>query len=186
MFPSYHLAPFALISRVVNNLDSSLGGITLFSRFRHSRWICSPLVFRFHLPESLRSRPITVLRRYYELSDSCPSGSSVLLRDMNSDSLSGQVSPIHAHSLPDHCSLHTLDRPSKSFSHATPQRFEFLFRGYGFTIGWQARRSTPPNRVRHPTDWSFPFRCFPPRLTATQFRSGTGRRAFTWSGLSPF
>ena len=29
------------------------------------------------------------------------------------------------------------------------------------------------------TDWSFTSRCFPPRLTATQLRSVTGRRAFT-------
>ena len=31
-----------------------------------------------------------------------------------------------------------------------------------------------PNRVRHPTDWSFTSCCSPPRLTATQLRSVTG------------
>ena len=31
-----------------------------------------------------------------------------------------------------------------------------------------------PNRVRHPTDWSFTSCCFPPCLTATQLHSVTG------------
>ena len=38
---------------------------------------------------------------------------------------------------------------------------------------------TRPNRVRHPTDWSFTSGCSPPRLAATQLRSVTGRRAYT-------
>ncbi|MCX6354908.1 MAG: hypothetical protein NTZ78_08400 [Candidatus Aureabacteria bacterium] len=37
---------------------------------------------------------------------------------------------------------------------------------------------TRPNRVCHPSDWSFTSCCFPPRLAATQLHSVTGRRAY--------
>ena len=37
----------------------------------------------------------------------------------------------------------------------------------------QARRSSPPNRVRPPTDRPFALDCSPPRLTATQLPSAT-------------
>ena len=37
----------------------------------------------------------------------------------------------------------------------------------------QARRSSPPNRVRYPTDQQFASGCSPPRLTATQLPSTT-------------
>ena len=42
-----------------------------------------------------------------------------------------------------------------------------------------------PNRVRLPVDWSLASGCSPPRLTATQFPSATGRRAYAWRGLTP-
>src|SRR6266403_3113135 len=45
--------------------------------------------------------------------------------------------------------------------------------GEGFAINEQARRNTPPNRVRHPTGCPFASGCFPPRLTATQLPSAT-------------
>ena len=38
----------------------------------------------------------------------------------------------------------------------------------------QARRNTPPNRVRSPTDRKFASGCSPPRLTAAQLPSATG------------
>jgi hypothetical protein len=41
----------------------------------------------------------------------------------------------------------------------------------------QARHDDRPNRVRHPTDWSFTFRCSPPPLAGTQFRSVTGPKS---------
>ena len=44
----------------------------------------------------------------------------------------------------------------------------------GFTMSEQARRHTPPNRVRHPTDRQFASGCSPPRLAATQLPSATG------------
>jgi len=37
----------------------------------------------------------------------------------------------------------------------------------------QARRSSPPNRVRYPTDRQFALGCSPPRLAATQLPSAT-------------
>ena len=42
-----------------------------------------------------------------------------------------------------------------------------------FAMNEQARRSSPPNRVRHPTDRQFASGCSPPRLTATQLPSAT-------------
>src|SRR4029450_7150246 len=43
----------------------------------------------------------------------------------------------------------------------------------GFTTLVQARRRTPPNQVRHPTDRQFASGCSPPRLAATQLPSAT-------------
>jgi len=37
----------------------------------------------------------------------------------------------------------------------------------------QARRSSPPNRVRSPTDQQFALGCSPPRLATTQLPSAT-------------
>jgi len=42
-----------------------------------------------------------------------------------------------------------------------------------FALESQARRSSPPNRVRYPTDQQFASGCFPPRLAATQLPSAT-------------
>jgi hypothetical protein len=43
----------------------------------------------------------------------------------------------------------------------------------GFTLRSQARRMHPAESRLFPTDCPFPFRCSPPRLAATQLRSGT-------------
>ena len=43
----------------------------------------------------------------------------------------------------------------------------------GFALVSQARRSSPPNRVRYPTDQQFASGCSPPRLAATQLPSAT-------------
>src|SRR5436190_1380198 len=42
-----------------------------------------------------------------------------------------------------------------------------------FAMYEQARRSSPPNRVRYPTDQQFALGCSPPRLAATQLPSAT-------------
>ena len=44
----------------------------------------------------------------------------------------------------------------------------------GFAIHVQARRNTPPNQVRHPTDRQFASGCSPPSLATTQLPSATG------------
>ena len=43
-----------------------------------------------------------------------------------------------------------------------------------FAMNEQARRHTPPNRVRYPADRQFASSCSPPRLAATQLPSATG------------
>jgi len=42
-----------------------------------------------------------------------------------------------------------------------------------FALHEQARRSSPPNRVRSPTDQQFALGCSPPRLRTTQLPSAT-------------
>jgi len=42
-----------------------------------------------------------------------------------------------------------------------------------FAMNEQARRSSPPNRVRYPTDQQFASGCSPPRLSTTQLPSAT-------------
>jgi len=49
----------------------------------------------------------------------------------------------------------------------------------GFANAREARQKQRPNRVRHPTDQTFTSSCSPPRLTATQLLSVTGRSAYT-------
>jgi len=60
-----------------------------------------------------------------------------------------------------------------------------LSAGLGFAVGQPTRRHARPNRVRHPTDRWFTSGCSPPRLTAMQLPSVTGRRAHAWRGLAP-
>ena len=43
-----------------------------------------------------------------------------------------------------------------------------------FAMNEQARRHTPPNRVRHPADRQFASGCSPPRLATTQLPSASG------------
>ncbi len=51
----------------------------------------------------------------------------------------------------------------------------------------EGRLARQPGRIEFTfvADWPFAFRCSPPRLTATQFRSTTGRRTSTRRGLAP-
>src|SRR5258705_13335719 len=48
-----------------------------------------------------------------------------------------------------------------------------------FAMNEQARRSSPPNRVRHPTDRQFTSGCSPPRLATTQLPSASEFVAFS-------
>ena len=102
-------------------------------------------------------------------------------------SAAGQVSLIHVRGLPDHSVSNHLARPRRRFDTLPFQRDGSpAFRqvqASPFTRGLAGHAR--PNRVRHPTDWSFTSCCFPPCLAAAQLQSVTGRRAHTWSGLAP-
>ena len=141
---------------------------------------------RIPLPAPLRSTPVTALRRYYERSDSCAGGSSALA-SMNTVLTPAQVSlrPVprrHDHSVSTH-----LTCPRRRFrtlplsARRSPRRRRLRLRLSPAGSSRHAR----PNRVRHPTDWSFTSGCSPPRLAATQLPLVTGRRAYAWRGLAP-
>ena len=93
--------------------------------------------------------------RYYEDSDSCsahpPRRSPHLLR---------------------HTFLSFRLQPRRLPGHRLPPRQRDQ-RVSDFAMNEQARRSSPPNRVRHPTDRPFASGCSPPRLAATQLPSAT-------------
>lgn len=54
-----------------------------------------------------------------------------------------------------------------------------------FTIHSQVRHVIWPNQVHFITDWLFIFSCSPPRLTATQLLSITGKQHLATEGLAP-
>ncbi len=133
------------------------GGVrlsNLFSPFRHCHWF----VFHWSVRHvstflcSLRSTPVTEFHRYY--------GHCGLLCGWLFAGEADEHQLVTRTGLPDSRAwpsgsfrLHTPDRPRSSLSHATPQRDRFpAAAGRGFAIDWQARRSTRPYRVRHPTD----------------------------------
>ena len=130
----------------------------------------------FHLPGTLRSPGITRLQRYYGSSDSCPVQSP------------RQVSLLHAPNLP------VVPAPTTP---CRPVRFEFAFcvqvqttragsapvpiTNVVTTVALRLRTSLAgsPRQIGRieftcVPDQPFAFRCSPPRLAATQFRSATG------------
>ena len=102
-----------------------------------------------------RSSQRVTSQRYYEDSDSC----AAHLR---------RRSP----RLPRHTFLSFRLQPRGLPGHRLPPRQRDQ-RVSDFAMNEQARRSSPPNRVRHPTDRHFASGCSPPRLTATQLPSAT-------------
>jgi len=121
-----------------------------------------------HLPISLPSErfcfPLlqrVTSQRYYEDSDSCsahpPRRSPHLLR---------------------HTFLSFRLQPRRLPDHRLPPR-QRVQRVSDFAMNEQARRSSPPNRVRHPTDRQFASGCSPPRLAATQLPSASEFVAFS-------
>jgi len=155
---------------------------------RHSRWLalCRLEPDPSTSLRSLRSRPITALPSYYGRSDSCPRGSSSLPGEGVAASRNEQVSLIHVPGLPiipsptTRCSLGVaLSRyPSaRRASHwygsglhlslagspAAPGRIEFVI----------LRTDRSPPAALHLASW---------RRSCSRF---TGRRAYTWRGLSP-
>ena len=121
-----------------------------------------------HLPISLPSErfcfPLlqrVTSQRYYEDSDSCsahpPRRSPHLLR---------------------HTFLSFRLQPRRLPGHRLSPR-QRVQRVSDFAMNEQARRSSPPNRVRYPTDRQFASGCSPPRLATTQLPSASEFVAFS-------
>ena len=117
---------------------------------------------RIHLPASLPSARLcfpllsrVTSHRYYEGSDSCTAHL-----------------PRRSPRLPRHTFLSFRLQPRGLPGHRLPPR-QRAQRVSDFAMNEQARRSSPPNRVRPPTDRQFASGCSPPRLTATQLPSAT-------------
>ena len=110
---------------------------------------------RFHCVLAL---PALAALRYYDGSDSCgPSPRAT--------GLPAYLATPSQHSAPSHVACLGIAL------HTTNQR---TGRVSDFALEEQARRHTPPNRVRHPADCQFASSCSPPRLAATQLPSATG------------
>ena len=136
----------------------------LFSPCGHCRRFCFPTSVRHastFLPP-FTPRPLQALHRYYEGSDSCPA----LLHRTGLPASRARPSD---HSISNH-----LTCPHRSFVTLLSSVSLPLSRVQTSPITSRLAGHVRPNRVRHPTDWSFTSRCFPPRLTATQFRSVKG------------
>ena len=65
-------------------------------------------------------------------------------------------------------------QPRSAPQHRFPRHCQRAGRFPDFAMNEQARRHTPPNRVRHPADCQFASSCSPPRLAATQLLSASG------------
>ena len=155
----------------------------------------SPVVFRpfqtsrLHLPAPLCSTGITRLQRYYGCSDSCAWMCVWLTQPGTYPLLAAtQVSPRHAHHLPGSPSPNTPPPPSIALSPVlSASQASRSSRVWASPFHrWLASRHGRI-RVRHPTDCPFAFRCSPPRLATTQFRSATGRKQvfLKWTCTSP-
>jgi hypothetical protein len=94
---------------------------------------------------SLRSRPVTALPRYYGRSDSCPPHSKTLRR--NACSTCGQVSLIHAFSLPTILSP-TTSGGSALPGHVTPRQVEPRLLPYGNPGLRHCTAGSPPSASR--------------------------------------
>ncbi len=147
----------------------------------HSRWFSFPSFCpaHFHLPAFLRS---TVVTRFAATTDALTPASQARGLLARRTLQHWRVSLVSSLGLP------AIPSPTISvLSGGCPavRRFGFppIARPTGFAIRSQARPSTPtesssrrrPIRAACVTDWSFSFRCSPPRLAATQFRFDTAR-----------
>ena len=119
---------------------------------------------RFCYPKLSRFAPL----RYYAGADSWPA------------SLRPPGLPVDRAHPSRHSAANPVDGPDIVFNRQ-PQRVRCVS---GFAITEQARRRSPPNRVRFTADCRFASGCSPPRLTATQFPSATGPW-LTRHGLPP-
>ena len=176
----------------------------MLSRPRHSARVSSfpqLRLSRIHLPAPLRSTRITGLPRYYERSDSChrhPGDRSpwficpAFLAIPSPTTWQAPAPLSHAtHQLAGLPPFHSASPPPVPAGSRTSMAPGLTLAPRSFRSVWASpfpsrlAALTRPNRVRHPTDWQFTSSCSPPRLTATQLESVTGRRAHASRGLSP-
>ena len=120
---------------------------------------------RIHLPASLPSArlcfpPLSRLSplRYFRTMETLTSYAAHLQR--------------RSPRLPRHTFLSFRLQPRGLPEHRLPPR-QRVQRVSDFAMNEQARRSSPPNRVRSPTDRQFASGCSPPHLTTTQLPSAT-------------
>ena len=136
----------------------SFSGLFSYSHFRRSFFLqCFRHVSTFL--RSLRSTLITGFPRYYGRSDSCSLGSSAYtrFRVFSHELLTcfEQVSLIQRDVLPDHPVSNHPTCPKRRFSTLPLSSLGLRLHGLGFALGPRAHRHVWPNRVRHPTGWSF-------------------------------
>jgi hypothetical protein len=141
---------------------------------------------RIHQPDPLRSPGVTRLHRYYEVSDSCPAALRIHMRDDEHRLVPGRslcvmyrtVRPFRLQPPPvvrdaRVCVSHPAGTAGVGRSRPHRER-----RDHSGTSASPAtsRLATTTGRIEFTfvTDWPFAFRCSPPRLAATQFRSATG------------
>ena len=131
---------------------------------------CRRLLLALHRCDSPPSTFLPpVPRRSFAL---CASrGSSPLRYHEGSDSYTAHLRR-RSPRLPRHTFLSFRLQPRGLPGHRFPPR-QRVQRFSDFAMNEQARRSSPPNRVRHPTDRQFASGCSPPRFTATQLPSAT-------------
>jgi hypothetical protein len=146
-----------------------VGFCTTFSLCRHCRcFLCFIVVqttstFLPSFPRPGFASPAsrgTAPQQYYGGSDSCP-------HRPKPAGLSAYSALPSAHPAPNH-----VMRPERRFdSHISASGR--TSNGPGFAINEQARRRTPPKRVRYPAGCAFASGCSPPRLAATQLPSAS-------------
>lgn len=167
---------------------AALGVSDLRSPYGHWRrlWFGRPVCHASTFLRSLRSVPVTALRRYYGRSDSCMAGSSCRQATMNAVPTTMQVSLLHVHGLADHSVSNHLTFPAVALArYPLARRASSASRRSGLRRSLAGSPKRPAESSSSPTDWSFVSCCFPPRLAATQLPSTTGRRAHAWGGLAP-
>jgi hypothetical protein len=138
----------------------------LFSPCGHYRRLLLALLRYDSLPSTFLP---PVPRRCFAFSAS--RGSSPLRYHEGSDSCAVHLRHRSPH-LPRHTFLSFRLQPRGLPGHRLPPRQRDR-RVSDFAMNEQARRSSPPNRVRRPTDRQFASGCSPPRLAATQLPSAS-------------
>jgi hypothetical protein len=129
--------------------------------------------------------PLQALHRSFGCSLPCPSvcTTQACLRRALMDRQGDQF---HVHGRPDHSVANHLAPRIVAFTrYPSARRASRLPEFWTSPFTSRLVGFTRPNRVRHPTDWSFTSGCSPPHLVMAQLPLVTGRRAHAWGGLAP-